>query len=479
MALIDVLIIVIYLLGLVAVGVYASRNISTGEDYALAGKSLSRPVLTGTLVGSTIGAAATMGKAGKAYEAGYLVLFASLAYFFGYLCMAFLGPKLRAAQITSLPDVLRRRYGNTMQLTAAAIVFVTVLGVFGAQLIACGLIAESLFSDVFSGTGLGYEVAVLIAALVIVLYTLFGGLLAVAYTDLIQVLIMLVGIGLLLPALLALDLGSSEQGWQVLHFSVPEASQVKMDWGYIASFFPIYMAFVLIDAGTWQRIAAAKDADSVRPAMLTTAAIYALWSVLVVALGVVALNILPQLSSPDAAIPELILAQMPVVVKGLCLAAIIAIIMSTADTALLIAGTTISRDVIQVVRPQTSEQSSLAISRWVILIAGVLGTIFALGKSSLFELNLILLAVFVSGLFIPIMAALFLPAVSSSAALVSALAGVIVTAGLYILKTFGVFDSGVEPILLGLSASALALGFVRQLAPIESESSRPLIVPTH
>jgi hypothetical protein len=203
---VDGMVILVYLLAIVGVGYYASTRVKSSADYAVAGRSMSFPVLCGTLIGTTIGAAATMGKAGKAYEAGFAVLYASIAYMVGYALMAFFASRLRSANIDSMPDVLQRRYGKSMRIVGAVILLLAAVPVMGIQLTACGLIVTQFLPDL----GIGFTEAVIIAAIVIVVYTLLGGLLAVALTDLMQVGIMFLGIGVLLPLLLFFEVGTLE-----------------------------------------------------------------------------------------------------------------------------------------------------------------------------------------------------------------------------------------------------------------------------
>jgi SSS family transporter len=467
---IDLFVMAVYMGALVGVGVFASRRIATSEDYAVAGRSFGMPVLLGTLIGSAIGAAATMGKAGKAYEAGYAVLLASGAYFLGYILLAFLAPKLRAARIDSMPDVLERRFGAGMRVMAAAVLLLVVIPVVGLQLIACGVI----LTEAMPGLGLGYAEAVVGSALVMVGYTLVGGLLAVAYTDLLQVVVMVLGLGLLLPIFVTADVGGLSALGEAL---VPPTTDVLggMRWGYVLSFVPVFTTFVLIDPGAWQRIAAARDPRDLRPAMLWTAGFYGVWAVLVVALGVVAFNLHPELANGDAAIPQMVLDHMPVGLQGLCLAAIIALMMSTADTALLISGTTVSWDVLRVLRPQVPDRTLLLVSRVVILAVGALGVVFALTRISLFEVNIIALGLFVSGLFVPVMASLFYRRATSAGALASSIAGGGVVLACHVAQLgFGV-QLPVEPIVAGLGASLLGLVLVSHAGGSSGRSTPPVL----
>jgi solute:Na+ symporter, SSS family len=465
---IDLVVIAVYFCVLVGIGIYAGSKVKNSEDYMVAGRSLSMPVLLGTLVGSAIGAAATFGKAGKAYEVGYAILIASVAYVLGYIVLCFLAPKLQQAKIDTIPGALERRYGKAMRVISAIVLVLAVIALFGAQLIAIGLTAEAVFADF----GITFEHAVIIATLVIVIYTLVGGLLAVAYNDLFQTIIMLIGGGLLLPLFLSIDL--SEQLSSVL--VSPAVDWLGgMHWGYVLSFFPIYFAFVLIDPSIWQRVAASKNTANLKPAFLATAAIYMFWSLVVVTLGVIAFNTLPDLAHRDSVIPTLVMNHMPPLVKGICLAAIMGIIISTADSALLVTGTTVSTDLFKVLKPEISDKKQLLITRITVLVVGIFGLIFALQKSNIFEVMMLALAIFVSGLFVPVMAALFYKKATSSAALISAITGAVVQLSSFAAKMQGYLPEGVEPILLALVSSSLAMWFVSHLTYNQATATQPLL----
>jgi SSS family solute:Na+ symporter len=451
----DQLIIALYFVGMIVVGLVVGKKVKSSDDYSVAGRSLKMPLLAGTLIGSAIGASATFGKAGKAYEVGFIILFSSLAYIFGYLAFAWLGPRLRAAGIDTIPQALHMRFGASMRSVAAVVLLLTLIAAFGAQLMAFGIMASTILAEL----GISYQQGVMIAAVVIVLYTLVGGLLAVAYTDLVQVIIMLIGIGIILPLSVAMDVGSQRDLGELLTPPV-EHFWTALDWTYLLAFIPTYFAFVLIDPSVWQRTAAAKDVASIKPAMIITAVAYTFWSLVVVTLGVLAFNLYPGLSSGDEALPQLMLRHLPPIAKGLCLSAVMAIMMSTADSALLIAGTTFSGDIIKPIRPQLGDQQQLRITRVVILLVGIAGAVFALERAPIFDMMMLALAIFVSGLFVPVMAALFWDRATRKAALSSAIAGCATELLLYVLRSRGIFDIGFEPILIALTVSALVMWIV-------------------
>jgi Na+/proline symporter len=437
---VDGLVILVYLLAIVGVGYYASTRVKSSADYAVAGRSMSFPVLCGTLIGTTIGAAATMGKAGKAYEAGFAVLYASIAYMVGYALMAFFASRLRAANIDSMPDVLQRRYGKSMRIVGAVILLLAAVPVMGIQLTACGLIVTQFLPDL----GIGFTEAV---------------------------------IGILLPLLLVFEVGGVA-GMKAALVPPVAGWLGGLDLAYTLSFFPVFTAMVLIDPSVWQRIAAAKRAEDLRPGMFLTAGFFGFWSVLVVGLGVVAFNLYPTLPEADLAIPQMIVDYMPPVLKGICLAAIIALIMSTGDSMLLICGTTVSWDIVRVLRPQTADQTLLLISRLVILAVGVVSIFFALMRIPLFEVNFMALGIFVSGLFMPVMGAIFY----RHATTIGAVCATVLGAGSFLGLQFMQFGLGitppVQPILAGLGLGVAAYFIVCYFTWSEHAATAPALART-
>ncbi len=137
---VDIGIILVYLAGMVAIGIWTSRKVKNLEDYSLAGKSLGYVVMIGTLVGAAIGAASTMGKAGKAYEMGIIFITAGFGYIAGLIVFGLLSGRLRQLGIWTIPEALYKRYGKGINLACGAAMFITVIALFGGQIIGIGLI---------------------------------------------------------------------------------------------------------------------------------------------------------------------------------------------------------------------------------------------------------------------------------------------------------------------------------------------------
>jgi solute:Na+ symporter, SSS family len=452
----DLVIIVLYLLVILGVGYYASRKVKGTEDYTIAGRRLGFPVLLGTLIGTAIGAAATVGKAGKAYEVGIAIGVTIFAYGGGLFLFSFIAPTIRKMKVWTIPDALNMRYGKALTVITAIIMVLAVIALFGGQLIAVGLVAVSVLGDF----GITYQEAIIGAAVIMILYTVMGGLLAVAYTDLIQTIIMLVAIGIILPILIVIDVGGVGPA---LSYMKPPPGNF---WGgltpvYIISIIILDISFCLVDPSLWQRTAAAKDAKSIQRGMWVTTGVYVYWTFIAIFLGLMAMHLMPNLAGTtegvDAAIPNLLSQYMPPLVKGLCLAAMMAVMMSTADTALLIAGTTFSRDILKNFRPQTEDKTLLRWARIFILIIGILGIIFALNMKGIFDILLLAFAIFVSGIFVPTFAAIYWKKATKAGAIVSSIVASVVVVILYGLKLSNMLPKSIEPIIISIFISLVLM----------------------
>jgi len=193
---IDFAVLILYLVLMLFIGFYSSKKIKNSDDYVLAGRKLGYIMTVGTLVATMIGASATMGKAGMASQKGIAMAWSGIAIAIGYLCFSLFANKLRLSGNWYIPDVLEKRYGKNIKTFSSVIITLAVIAVYGAQLIAMGII----FNLAGNPLGISYQESIIIAGIILVLYTFIGGLFAVAYTDLIQILIILPLVGIILPA---------------------------------------------------------------------------------------------------------------------------------------------------------------------------------------------------------------------------------------------------------------------------------------
>ena len=155
----------------------------------------------------------------------------------------------------------------------------------------------------------------------------------------------------------------------------------------------------------------------------------------------------------DVVMPVLIMKHLPTVMIGLSIAAILAVVMSTAASVLMVAGVTISRDIARLFKPSMSEKSGLVTARVAVILIGVFGVTFALLMRGIFDMMLLSFALFIAIGFVPTMAALFWNKATNAGAIASMIGGALTVVPLYAFnKPFGI-----EPIFAALVVSTVLM----------------------
>lgn len=474
MTAVDNWIVVIYLLGILAVGLRAGRGVSSSQDFAVAGQGLSFPLLLGTLVAAVVGASATIGRAGKAYEVGILIALSGVAYGLGLLAFGKLAPVIKRIQFWSVPDALGARYGQTFRFLSALIIYICVMGVFASQLMAFGVTAAFMSGSI----DVSFTSAVMISAVLMTAYTLTGGMKSVAAADLFQVVIIVVMIGVVLPVVLVGEMGGPVSAVKAL--APPDGDWLGgMSVVFLISLFLIDIPIVLIDASLWQKTGAAQNAGHIRRAVVITGLAFIVWGTLSAAYGVLAKRLQPGLIeagvSADAALPSLLFNYMPPVLLGFAFAALVAVIISTAATAMLVAGTTAGFELFRVIKPGASDKQTLLMTRLGVGLVAVVGVYIALNAQGVFDLLLLTMAIYVSGIFIPTMCALFWSRATTLGATAASLGGGISVVMLYGLQGAGKLPSFLEPIIGGLLVSGALMYLVSRATYSPSKTSQRLV----
>ena len=460
--LIDFGIITVYFIGLVGLGLYTSRMIKNAEDFAYSKGRLGFPLLLGTVVAASIGASATIGRAGKAYEVGLIIFVTCVAFSIGLYLFSYLGPILRRRGIVSIPDVMEYRYGKSMRMLIAFIIPIAIIGVAGIQIIAFGLLASAFLGPL----GVDYTTAVIIGAAIITLYTLVGGMMAVAYTDVGQVIIMVLALGIMLPIFLIPNLG----GWsEALAILPPDPGMLLggLSLWYLFGLLFVEIPISLVDPGLWQRSASAKSERDLVRALRLSAVLFMIWGILAVALGIWAQHLMPAIE-PDSAVPTLVTEYLPPFARGLAIAALLALIMSTADTSMLVAGTTVSLDIIRPLWPNLSDRGLIRISQLTILLIGVFATVMALTVTGIFDIMIISFGIILAGTFVPIMGALFWDRAHKAGAAASVILSTAALFATQFASGAGYAPEWAQPIVVAFIVSAISFwGVSMMFAPDE------------
>jgi len=458
---------VLYFVVVLGIGFWAMRRGAGGdlENYLLGGRKIGPLVTALTLQSTSMSGFMFLGAGALGYVEGYWGLwYAAGDIGGGVVNMSVIGRRMRKlSQLTgSLTPIeyLEKRYPSAAIRLVAGGLTVFLLGSYVlAQFIAGG-------KGMALVTGLPYGVALLIAVGIILLYTYLGGYLAVAYTDFFQSLVMIIGVLWILGAALA-EVGGFAAANRAI--AVLEPSLVSIwgrDLGYQGQWGVVLGAVLIFSIGYmgWPHVVTRHMAMK-NPLTARKAGAYATaWNLLFVPapyiVGILAILILPEISDPELAIFEVAQKLLPAAVTGIVMAAIMAAIMSTADSLLLQTGSIAARDLYErFIDPNASERRMVLVSRLMVLAIGGVGYLVALVQPpTVFQVVIFVTSVLGSAFFPAYVCAVWWRKANTPGALTSIIAGASVSFvwQLLALQT----ASGLHPMVAGLLASTTAMIFV-------------------
>jgi SSS family transporter len=386
----------LYMLAMLGVGYYASRRTQSVSDFMVAGRGLSLPMCSMTIIATWFGGAMMLGGAGAAYDDGMLGVIAdpwggALALL---LVAMFFARVFRRLKAITVADFMEQRFGRVASIAITiSTVFAQVMWVAG-MLVAFGTIFEVL-------TDIPVETGIIVGAIIVFVYTMLGGMWAVAMTDFVQMTIIIVGLIVLLVVVL-IDVG----GWGAIGPRLPAGTfdmlppeNTAEQWlNYLRAWTIIGLADISAQT-LFQRASAARTERVAQQAFYIGAGGYLLLGMIPVVLGIIGSVTLPGIANSEYIIPELALAHLHPVVIAIFVGAMLAAIMSSTDSALLAASSVLARNLLPLVKPDPSERLSLVVARWGIPFFGTIAILIALRIQEVFNLlvdaNILALAVII------------------------------------------------------------------------------------
>ena len=326
-----------------------------------------------------------MGGAGASYERGLLGVIADP--FGGALCLFIVGfffaRLFRRLRLLTFIDFFQNRYGKTAATIAAIGSISSNIGWTGALLVAFGYVFETL-------TGVPMELGILGGAVVVFIYTVAGGMWAVALTDFVQMVVIAIGLVLLLVVVL-IDVG----GWSNVAEQLPEDTfrMIPLDntaevWmNYIRAWLIFGLADVTAQT-LMQRAFSAKNEQVAQNSFYLAGFGHLSLGLIPVTLGIIASVTMPGLVDPETVIPELALAHLHPVAIAIFVGALLAAIMSSADSALLAAASVFSVNIMPLFKPQLSDRFRLLATRIAIPVFGSIAVYVALEVQVVYNLIL-------------------------------------------------------------------------------------------
>lgn len=439
---------------LTALGWWMGRRATAGEFF-VAGRRLSAPLLAATLLAANIGAGSTVGAAGLGYRDGIGAWWWVGSAGLGSLVLAFtVGPKMwdvaARFDLRTLGDYLNHRFGPRVRGLMAVLLWVGSLAILAAQLIALANVLEPV-------AGVPRTVGIMLGGGLMMAYFTAGGLLSTVSVNIVQLVVLLVGLSAALPVA-----WQAVGGFEALH--VPAVPDHYWQWsgsgGSALIYLPLLAPSFIVSPGILQKVYGARDGRAVRLGVLINAVVLLAFAALPPLLGMLARVQHPDLPHHELALPMLLRYDLPVWLGALGLAALFSAEVSTADAILFMLSTSLARDWYRGhLRPDASEGEQLRVVRIAAVASGVAGIGVALWAESIVETMKVFYAVLSAGLFVPVVAGLYMRRVGRHEALGSMAGGVAVTLLLEV-ATGSPGLWGVAPVLWGLTASALSLALL-------------------
>jgi len=397
------LVIIGYLLAMIIIGIFSSRKAKGIEGFFVANRSGGLFFITGSLIATILGGSSTIGMAGLAYAKGLPGAWWLLVGAIGLAAGGtFLAGKVRKTRAYTLPEILGKSYGEGARKAASIIILASWLGIIAGQMIAAGKIMSVLFPH--------FPVSLLIAVSgsVMIFYTLLGGQYSVLRTDAIQALLILIGVAVMVVLGMHASGGITAMTRKLPpdFFSFP--SNRNISWGYIGNLLLFVGTAYLVGPDIFSRFLSAKDSKSARNAAWITAAVLVVVAFCITGIGIMARVLYPGIAA-EKAFPTMVVHILPGILPSLVTAALLAAVMSSADTCLLTAGVIMTSDISGkwLTQKDTNDRGILLISRLFVLAIGILSLGIALYMQGIIRSLLLGYTVFTSGLIIPVLLSLF------------------------------------------------------------------------
>lgn len=460
--------VIAYVAVTIAIGLLAARRVKNSADYMVAGRSLPLYMNVATVFATWFGAetvlsvSATFAKDGLSgipgdpFGASVCLVLAALLFAKIFYRM----------NLLTIGDFYKKRYGKAVEVITSFAVVASYLGWTSAQLTALGLVIY-----VLSGGAITLTAAILIGAVVVLVYTIFGGMWSVAFTDLFQTIVILIGLSLVAWLVGDLAGGATKVISQAaadgkLNFWPSDAP----GWWAMAGAFFAFAFGSIPQQDVFQRMTSAKDEKTAVRGTIIGGLIYFCFAFVPIFIAYAALVTDPELSKlfggEDAReiqriLPDLVLNKMPLWAQVMFFGALLSAILSTASGALLAPTSLFTENVLRPFAPKMNDKQFLFTLRIILVTFTACALLFALNsKSTMYEMVQNAYNVTLAGAFIPLLAGAYWKRATTQGGLFSAIGGV----GTWLMAMNIAPESMIPSNLIGLFASAVLM-VIGSLAP--------------
>ncbi|MCG8467262.1 MAG: sodium:solute symporter family protein [Gemmatimonadetes bacterium] len=442
----------LYATGLVALGLWIGRRVGSAGDFFVAGRKLGPVLLFATLLAANLGAGTTVGVAGLGYSDGLSAWWWVGSAGIGTILLGvWAGPRIwRVAAehgLLTMGDYLDHRYGRSVRGLISVLLWFATLTLVAAQFIAMAEIVGVI-------TGQPRWVGATIGGIVVIIYFTAGGLLASAWVNLVQLVVLVAGFAIALPLAI-----SNAGGWTAVQAAGADIPDYLNFWEGGGSGW-IYLALVapafIISPGIVQKVYGAVDERAIRRGLVAAGLAMMAFALVVTLFGMVARAMYPDLASGESALPTVLASGVPSVIGMLGMAALFSAEVSSADAGLFMLSTSLSKDLYKrFIRPDATDRQVLLVARGAAIAGGVAAVLLALVFASIISTLTIFYALLSVSLFVPVAFGLHSRRAGLAEALAAIGSGLAALAAVSLLKPADA-PALLDETLIGLIVSAVA-----------------------
>ena len=393
-------IIAIYFLAIIGIGVWSRKRAGSQNGFFVAHRQGTLPLITGSLVATAIGGSALIVTSQLGYDLGLPGAWWLLVGSVGLVLLGvFFARRVRGAALYTLPELVEKQYDRRVSLAASILIVIAWIGVVAGQIVAAGSFLSIL--------GIGSTTFwVVIFTAVVVGYAILGGQFSIIRTDVFQAPIFFIGIFIVL-ALVFSQVGGFEglkASLPLSYFSFP--TNPTFDWKMLLSFLILFGATYVVGPDMYSRLFCAKGEKTAQQSAILAAFLFIPLAFAITLIGMSAKVLYPEISA-EGAFPQVITSVLSPGLSGLVIAAIIAALMSSADTCLLSQSVILTEDIIKRVHPALDEKKTVLLTRLSLIGLGFVALGLALTLETVYKSLIFAYTVFTCGLVVPVIAGFY------------------------------------------------------------------------
>jgi len=360
--------IIVYLLILFVFGLRIVKRLKKKEDFLVAGRSLTAPVLVGTLLATWMGSGDIFSVSDLSYNHGFSSLIGSSGGWLGIIIVFFIAGRVRRFGQFTVPDILEVRYNKWARVLGTITTIIAYVTIVSYQFRGGGWVL-----NIITEGRVQEKHAMALVAVFVITYTLLAGMLSVAYLDVLNGILMITAIFISVPFLIH-HVGGMD--YIVANVTPRSHSMLgNMTMVQAMGYFVPTLLLALGNGNMYQRFFSAKNENEAKKSVIGWVIGVILLGIALQSLAVIGSSYFKGLEAEEAGKIILLVAHkgVPVAVGCALIAAVVAIIISTANSFLLVPATNVVRDIYQrFINPDLPDKKMILLSRTVVIMLGII-----------------------------------------------------------------------------------------------------------